>query len=206
MRARSGDARRDGCEYADGAMRQVRESVLRLIELLDAVGDDICEREKEITAVMQELLALPGLDEVTANPTWTEAAPGRATAGWLYYDCDVRVVRGRMPAGFAQTPHNHGSWNIFGIYRGAVHYRSYRRVDDRSRPYFAHLEVAEDRVMTDGDVTLLPAPPDDIHAVTALAPVTTSLLVARGPFDAVREQYLPDRDAYYGVPAQEAAR
>jgi predicted metal-dependent enzyme (double-stranded beta helix superfamily) len=186
-------------------MRQVRESVGRLIELLDEVGDDIRSREKEITAVMQDLLALPGLDEVAANPTWTEAGTGQASTGWLYYDCDVRVVRGRMPAGFAQTPHNHGSWNIFGIYRGAVHYRSYRRLDDRSRAHVADLEVAEDRVMTDGDVTLLPAPPDDIHAVTALAP-TTSLLVARGPFDAVREQYLPDLHAYYDVPAAEAAR
>jgi predicted metal-dependent enzyme (double-stranded beta helix superfamily) len=187
-------------------MRQVRESVLRLIELLDEVGDDIGKREMEITSVMQDLLAVPGLDEINANPTWTEAGSGRTSAGWLYYDCDVRVVRGRMPAGFAQTPHNHGSWNIFGVYRGAVHYRSYRRLDDRSRRYFADLEVAEDRVMADGDVTLLPAPPDDIHSVTALAPITTSLLVARGPFDAVREQYLPEHHAYFGVPAEEAAR
>ena len=36
--------------------------------------------------------------------------------------------------------------------------------------------------------------------------MTTSLLVARGPFDAVREQYLPDCHAYYEVPAEEAAR
>jgi predicted metal-dependent enzyme (double-stranded beta helix superfamily) len=187
-------------------MRQVRESVWRLVALLDEVGDDICSKEKEITAVMQDLLAAPGLDQVTANPSWTEDGGGRATTGWLYYDCDVRVVRGRMPAGFSQTPHNHGSWNIFGVYRGAVHYRSYRRLDDRSRPHVAHLEVAEDLVMADGDVTLLPAPPDDIHAVTALAPVTTSLLVARGPFDRVREQYLPDAHAYYEVPAEEAAR
>lgn len=187
-------------------MKQVREPVLRLIEVLDEVGDDILKREKEITSIMQDLLAVPGLDEINANPTWTEAGSGQASTGWLYYDCDVRVVRGRMPAGFTQTPHNHGSWNIFGIYRGAVQYRSYRRLDDRSRPYFADLEVAEDRVMTDGDVTLLPAPPDDIHAVTALAPVTTSLLVARGPFDAIREQYLPERQAYYGVPAEDAAR
>jgi predicted metal-dependent enzyme (double-stranded beta helix superfamily) len=187
-------------------MRQVRASVGRLIELLDEAGEDICSREKEITAVMQDLLAVPGLEEVTANPTWTDAGSGRTTTGWLYYDCDVRVVRGRMPAGFSQTPHNHGGWNIFGIYRGAVHYRSYRRLDDRSRPHVADLEVAEDRVMVDGDVTLLPAPPDDIHAVTALAAVTTSLLVARGPFDAVREQYLPDCRAYYEVPAEEAAR
>jgi predicted metal-dependent enzyme (double-stranded beta helix superfamily) len=111
-----------------------------------------------------------------------------------------------MPAGFIQSPHNHGNWNIFGIYRGAAQYRSYRRLDDRSRPFVADLEVVEDRVMTDGDVTLLPGPPNDIHTVAGLAPMTTSLLVARGPFAAMREQYLPDRHAYYEVEAEEAAR
>jgi len=68
------------------------------------------------------------------------------------------------------------------------------------------LEVATNRVMTDGDVTVLPAPPHDIHAVTALAPRTTTLLVARGPFSAVRRQYLPELGAYRELPAFEAAR
>jgi predicted metal-dependent enzyme (double-stranded beta helix superfamily) len=187
-------------------MRQVREAALRLIEILDEIGDDICSREKEIVAVMQDLLAVPGLDEVTANPTWSPAASEGPSAGWLYNDGDLRIVRGRMPAGFIQSPHNHGNWNIFGIYRGAAQYRSYRRVDDRKRPFVADLEVVEDRVMADGDVTLLPGPPHDIHTVAGLAPLTTSLLVARGPFSAMREQYLPDRHAYYEVEAEEAAR
>ena len=182
----------------------VRQGALRLIEILDEVGDDICSAEKEIVEVMGDLLAIPGLDEVPASPV--AASPSdRTSTGWLYYDCDLRIVRGRMPAGFIQSPHNHGSWNIFGIYRGAAHYRSYRRLDDRSQRYLADLEVAEDRVMTDGDITLLPAPPDDIHTVAALAPVTTSLLVARSHFSAIREQYLPERHTYYEVGAEQAA-
>ena len=173
-------------------MREVRDAALRLVDVLDDVGDDICSREKEITAIMQDLLAVPGLDEVTANPTWTDPGSGRTTAGWLYYDCDVRIVRGRMPAGFAQTPHNHGSWNIFGVYRGAVKYTSYRRLDDRTQAYYADLAVAEDRIMTDGDVTILPPPPHDVHTVTGLAEMTTTLLIARGRFSEVREHYLVD--------------
>ena len=184
----------------------LRDLTRQLIDVLDEAGDDLGPRDDELVEATKKILSLPGLDTAVANPAWSGSTEEGAATGWLYQDGDVRIVRGTLPAGFTLPPHNHGGWNIFGIYRGAVHYRSYRRLDDRSRPHVADLEVAEDRVMVDGDVTLLPAPPDDIHAVTALAAVTTSLLVARGPFDAVREQYLPDCRAYYEVPAEEAAR
>jgi hypothetical protein len=87
-----------------------------------------------------------------------------------------------------------------------MHYRSYARLDDRSRPYYADLEVVEDRIMTDGDVTVLPGPPDDIHTNAALAPGTVTLLVARDEFSSMREQYLPDLKSYYLVDAERAAR
>ena len=139
------------------------------------------------------------------HPAGSDAGDDVST-GWLYQDGDLRIVRGRMRAGFSQEPHDHGAWNIFAVYRGACHYRAYRRLDDGSRPYRADLEVATDLVMTDGDVTVLPAPPHDIHAVTALAPSTTTLLVARGPFNSVRRQYLPELGAYRELPAFDAAR
>ncbi len=183
----------------------VRDAAASLLAILDEVGDDIVAEEKRIRSVMQDLLAVAWLDEVNATPSFAGEGSEVAT-GWLYQDCDLRIVRGRMRAGFAQSPHHHGSWNIFAVYRGAAHYRSYRRLDDGSEPFRARLEVAEDRVMTAGDVTLLPAPPHDIHAVAGLAPSTTTLLVARGPFSAMRQQYLPESGAFYEVPAEQAAR
>jgi hypothetical protein len=197
----------------------VRDCAGRLLEILDDVGDDVARREKDIVAVMEDLLALPGLDTVVASPVWTgagnavaRAAPGAGnvadgpTIGWLYQDTDLRIVRGTIGAGFEQIPHDHGTWNLFGVYRGAVHYRSYRRVDDGRVPFHAELEVVEDRVMTDGDVTVLPAPPGDVHAVVGLAPLSTTLLVARGAFAAERRRYLVDRGTYYLVPSEEAGR
>ncbi|HEV8298317.1 MAG TPA: hypothetical protein VGQ20_13510 [Acidimicrobiales bacterium] len=184
----------------------VRDSMTKLIAVLDRVGDDVLSGEHEIVAVMQDLMAIPGLDAVVANPTWTEFDPARPSLGWLYYDCEYRLVRGHLPAGFAQRPHNHGDWNILGVYRGAMHYRSYRRRDDGSQPYHADLEVAEDRVMTAGDVTVLPGPPHDIHSTAGLAPTTVSLLVARQSFLAMREQYMPELKTYYVVDAETAAR
>jgi predicted metal-dependent enzyme (double-stranded beta helix superfamily) len=183
----------------------VRTAATRLFEVLDRVGDDVGAAEGEIAAIMKELLLVEWLDDVDGTAAGGDVDDDVST-GWLYQDGDLRIVRGRMRAGFFQEPHDHGAWNIFAVYRGACYYRAYRRLDDGSRPYRADLEVATDRVMTDGDVTVLPAPPHDIHAVTALAPRTTTLLVARGPFNAVRRQYLPEFGAYRELPAFEAAR
>jgi len=183
----------------------VRTAARDLLEVLDRVGDDVGAAEGEIETIMKELLLVEWLDDVDATPAGSDAGDDVAN-GWLYQDGDLRIVRGRMRAGFSQEPHDHGAWNIFAVYRGACHYRAYRRLDDGSRPYRADLEVATDLVMTDGDVTVLPAPPHDIHAVTALAPSTTTLLVARGPFNSVRRQYLPELGAYRELPAFDAAR
>ncbi len=171
----------------------IRACAHQLIELVDKVGDDVRAKEDAINDAMRELLALPGLDTMVATPVRADMHSG---IGWIYYDGDVRIVRGIMPAGMHLDPHNHGGWNLFGIYRGAVHYRSYRRVDDRSIRYHAELALVEDRVMRDGDVTVLPGPPHDIHSVIGLAPQTTTLLVARGAFAPAREQYFPERNAY----------
>ena len=183
----------------------VRTAATGLLDVLDRVGDDVGAAEGEIETIMKELLLVDWLDDVNATPAGSDV-DDEVSTGWLYQDGDLRIVRGRMRAGFSQEPHDHGAWNIFAVYRGACQYRSYRRLDDGSRPYQADLEVATNRVMTDGDVTVLPAPPHDIHAVTALAPRTTTLHVARGPFSAVRRQFVPELGAYRELPAFEAAR
>ena len=171
----------------------IRACAHQLIELVDKVGNDVLAEEAAINDAMRELLALPALDTMVATPVRADTHSG---IGWIYYDGDVRIVRGVMPAGMHLYPHNHGGWNLFGVYRGAVHYRSYRRVDDGSIPYHAELALVEDRVMRDGDVTVLPGPPHDIHGVIGLAPSTTTILVARGFFAPAREQYDPDRNTY----------
>jgi predicted metal-dependent enzyme (double-stranded beta helix superfamily) len=171
----------------------IRECAARIIELLDKVGDDVLAEEDAINAAMRDLLAIPGLDTMIVNPVRNNTESG---LGWIYYDGDVRIVRGTMHPGMNLEPHNHGSWNLFGVYSGALLYKSYRRLDDGSVPFHAKLEIVENRIMRAGDVTVLPGPPDDIHSALGLAPDTVTVLVARAPFNPRREQYLPDEHAY----------
>jgi predicted metal-dependent enzyme (double-stranded beta helix superfamily) len=174
----------------------LRDRTQRLIEVLDVAGSDVEARADELIARTKDILALPGLADAVANPAWSPEAGDGPAAGWLYQDGDVRITRGTLPAGYTLPPHNHGGWNIFGVYRGAVKYTSFRRLDDRTRAHHADLAVAEDRIMVDGDVTILPGPPHDIHTLTGLAETSTTILIARGRFSEIREHYLPDEHCY----------
>jgi len=182
----------------------VRSAMADLIGVINGAHDDVTTVEQEIKDAMQALLALPGLDTAPAQSTSPPGSP--FSTSLLYYDGEFRVVRGTLPAGFVQKPHNHGAWNILAVYKGAMHYRSYRRADDRQRPYYADLELAEDWIMTDGDVTVMPGPPHDIHATAGLAPTSITLLIAREQFLPMREQYMPEMKSYYVIDGETAAR
>ena len=190
----------------DLTMGAVSEAMSKLAAILETTESGILSRETEIKAVMRDLLAIPGLDQApVAEVTMTEDGQDVRLAT-LFNNGGLRLTRGRLPAGFIQRPHNHGAWNIFAVYSGAVHYRSYNRLDDRSKPYFADLEIAEDGVMYAGDVTVLPEPPNDIHVTVALARENITLLIAPGEFAPQREQYVPELSTYYDVDAARAAR
>ena len=72
----------------------VRECALRIIELLDKVGDDVLAKERELAEAVRNVLALPDLDTVNANPSLAVVEPDQAGTGWLYQDGDVRIIRG----------------------------------------------------------------------------------------------------------------
>ena len=91
-------------------MTTIRSCAARLIELLDKVGDDVLAEEDAINQVMQELLALPGLDTMVATPARNASdsglgsPPGLAAAGSLRSPntsgagtCQPRASRGSVP-------------------------------------------------------------------------------------------------------------
>jgi predicted metal-dependent enzyme (double-stranded beta helix superfamily) len=89
---------------------------------------------------------------------------GRQSAP-LYTDEDgLTLVRARFGPE-AMTPiHSHGSWGVIGVYKGRDRYQVWKRNDPGSGDGHAEVEMMDERVLNPGDVVILPAPPQDIHA------------------------------------------
>jgi predicted metal-dependent enzyme (double-stranded beta helix superfamily) len=70
----------------------------------------------------------------------------------------------------AMTPiHNHHSWAIVGVYRGRDLYQRWQRLDAGTGSGQAQVALIEERVLEPGDVAIVPAPPQDIHAQQGFA-------------------------------------
>ncbi len=70
----------------------------------------------------------------------------------------------------AMTPiHNHHSWAVVGVYRGRDLYQRWRRLDAGTGAGKAQVELLEERVLEAGEVAIVPAPPQDIHAQQGFA-------------------------------------
>jgi predicted metal-dependent enzyme (double-stranded beta helix superfamily) len=59
--------------------------------------------------------------------------------------------------------HNHDTWGMVGVIENEIQETRFRRRDDSTKPDFADLEVAAVLKNTEGMVSCLVAPDDDIH-------------------------------------------
>jgi len=99
----------------------------------------------------------------------------------------------------AMTPiHNHNSWAIIGVYRGQDLYQKWRRIDTGNGAGKAQVELIEEYVLKPGDVAIVPAPPQDIHAQQGFANEAAYELVLFGSNPAGQPRL-------YFDPAQETA-
>lgn len=90
-------------------------------------------------------------------------------SGPLYSDDDGLVlVRARFGPEEMTPIHNHGSWGVIGVYKGRDRYQVWRCLDECFRPGAANIELVDERVLEQGDVVVLPHPPNDIHAQQGL--------------------------------------
>jgi len=118
---------------------------------------------ERIAARMRELVADPVIR------AWQEEPIGNVHAGEpsppIYQDASGLTLMHARFGPEAMTPvHNHNSWAIVGLYRGRDLYQRWRRVDAGSGAGNAQVELIEERVLEPGDVVIVPAPPQDIHA------------------------------------------
>lgn len=83
----------------------------------------------------------------------------------LYTDpSGLTLVRSRFLPDEPTPVHSHGTWGVLGVYAGRDLHRSYRRQDGGTGAGRAVLELTDERVLTAGEVALIPRPPQDIHA------------------------------------------
>lgn len=85
----------------------------------------------------------------------------------------------RFPSDAATPVHNHNSWGVVCVIEGRDRYVAWRRLDDGSDPSRAHVEVAEERELSPGDVVWFEGPPHDIHSQQGIGGDVWELRVLR---------------------------
>ncbi len=170
----------------------IRQCAQDLIRHLDQHHGNMAEAEKDAIPYIQKLLRRPDLLELGVKRDGNHTADSI----WLYYDHELSIMLAGMPRGTPVPVHNHGTWEVVGVYRGEIDYKQYRRADDLSRPGFADLEVLEDRVMKPGEVSVCPPPPHDVHGFTALTDDCCIIALVGGSFAPIRQYYSPEEKSY----------
>ena len=117
-------------------------------------------------------------------------------SNWLYYDGEIGILTARCPADVGVPVHNHGTWEVVGVYKGELAYRLFNRLDDGSRDGYADLQIVEDGVMRAGEFSVCPLPPHDIHGFQARNDDTWMIAVVHGEFAEERLYFDPDKKSY----------
>jgi predicted metal-dependent enzyme (double-stranded beta helix superfamily) len=159
---------------------------------LDAHEGDMPAAQHEVIPLLRRLAQEGDLLEIGLPRESNHGADG----SWLYWDGEIGIFTAKFPDGLAVPVHDHGTWEIVGVYEGELDYRSYRQVDDASTEGFAELEVVEYRVLRPGDFSVVPLPPDDIHGFQARGGDMWMIGVVHGAFAEERRYFDVERRSY----------
>lgn len=152
---------------------------------LDAHGGDMSEAQDEVLRFLERLARQPDLLAVTLPRRSAHGLDG----GWLYWDGEINLLCARFPEGVEVPVHDHGTWEIVGVYEGSLDYRTYRRLDDGSKEGFADLELTDERVLRPGEFGVVPYPPDDIHGFCPRGGEMTMIGVIHGQYGENRHYF-----------------
>jgi predicted metal-dependent enzyme (double-stranded beta helix superfamily) len=159
---------------------------------LEAHQGNMPAAQREVVPILRRLAGEKDLLEIGLPRESSHGTEG----SWLYWDSDIGIFSARFPHGVVVPVHNHGTWEIVGVYEGELDYRSYRRLDDGSREGYAELEVVEDRVLRPGDFAVVPLPPHDIHGFHPRNGDMSIIGVVSGDFAEERLYFDPDQRSY----------
>ena len=76
---------------------------------------------------------------------------------------DLAVFLISWAPGRGLSPHNHKTWAVVAGIEGQEHETGYRRIDDKSKPGFADLQITHEETLHPG--TVVCCMPEDIHSV-----------------------------------------
>jgi predicted metal-dependent enzyme (double-stranded beta helix superfamily) len=130
-------------------------SIKAFIDEAEGVVRDV-ESESEVLRhlrpLLQELLTNPSLPSAAFKPRHD-----RFAMNLIYTPEDkvFSVIGGVWKPGQTTPIHDHLTWALIGVYRGEEREALYRRLDDGSDPKFAKLEMASEKINTEGHVTVL---------------------------------------------------
>jgi predicted metal-dependent enzyme (double-stranded beta helix superfamily) len=182
---------------------------------------------RETTTDVEEIIAAirPHFAELMADQEWLpqqyqepseNSGMGGGIGMWLLYragDGSLAFSSLVVPPG-AETPvHDHLSWGLVGLYRGAQDEIVYKRVDDGADDDRAVLEVLESNSLAPGDFYDL-LPWNDIHRVKTTSETTSVSLhllgndqgcVLRHRFYPDEAKVVPFKSGYVNVPCREEA-
>lgn len=174
---------------ADSSPRDQRFSPRRcagqIHAALEANHGDMTGAEHDVLRSLQRLAQQPDLLAVTLPRASAHGLDG----GWLYWDGEINILNARFPEGIEVPVHDHGTWEIVGVYAGELEYRAYKRLDDGSCEGYADLELTDERVLRAGEFSVVPPPPDDAHGFRPRNGEMTMIGVIHGQYGEERNYF-----------------
>jgi hypothetical protein len=170
----------------------LRECARRFTDAWEEHAADFPAFVEAATPACRALLERPDLLTL-GFPIGTHRTPARL----LYADVELSIVIGHEPANVTIPVHDHGMWEMLGLYRGRLEHRMYERDDDDSRPGHADLREVDSRQMEVGDVVCVPPPPHDLHGFTPQTDATFLVAILPGWYADVRRYFDVEAGTYY---------
>ncbi len=169
---------------------------------LFAREDDLDRRWEALAPVLAELLADPSV--VEASRSWPDCVPadGRAENLLFYEDPDYGfavngLTKGQARQGVRSRIHDHAHiYTLYGVLDGRERIERYDRLDDRSRPDYAEISLASDKLVGPGEIDLVK--PYEIHTENTVGERTVAVIIRSeksGGFNQGR--YNPETNEYW---------
>jgi hypothetical protein len=132
----------------------LRDCAWKLISAFERHAGEHFQLREAIKDATQPLLERADLESLGVKRQGNFVANSK----FLYYDGALEMTLNEMPPGNQFPAHDHGTCEALVIYAGKLAHTVYERVDSGSHRGHAELKVVDDRVLQQGDITLMMPP------------------------------------------------